>query len=131
MMDQEEQDIENLPDGQELPEASPATRTPSAENSNLDKNYSQVGSDPIGSISILLKHAPFFDYISHIASRRYPGELEDQLETLEIEHRRIYSSHRSRLHTTISSYNRGSCHNCDRCLQTTHALIKIGRGPTI
>lgn len=89
-MDQEEQDIENLPDGQELPEASPATRTPPAENSHLDKDYSQVGSNPIGSISILLKHAPFFDYISHIASRRYTGELEEQLETLEIEHRRIY-----------------------------------------
>jgi hypothetical protein len=89
-MDQEEQDIENLPDGQELPEASPIVRTPSVENSHLDKDYSQVGSNPIGSISTLLKHAPFFDYISHIASCRYPGELEEQLETLEAEHRRIY-----------------------------------------
>ena len=47
-MDQEEQDIENLPDGQELPEASPIVRTPSVENSHLDKDYSQVGSNPIG-----------------------------------------------------------------------------------
>lgn len=89
-MADEKQDIETIPAGEDLPDAEPATRTPTS-NEHLNKDYSQIGSDPIASISTMLRQAPLFDYMSHIASKRYPGiTLDEKLEVLELEHPKIY-----------------------------------------
>ena len=91
-MADEKQDIETLPEGEDLPDAEPATRTPTS-NEHLNKDYSQIGSDPIASISTPLRQAPLFDYMSHIASQRYPGiTLDEKLEVLELEHPKIYQT---------------------------------------
>ena len=89
-MTDEKQNIETIPAVEDLPEAEPATRTPTS-NEHLNKDYSQIGSDPIASISTMLRRAPLFDYLSHIASQRYPGiTLDEKLEALELDHPKIY-----------------------------------------